>query len=575
MSGKDRSSKTAEMLRKKAVLMRLQKQTLEQIHTETGLSHPTIISAYKKFLEGGWKAVLSKDSGRPIGIKGLKNHTLDEAFHHLLSQSFFEADLDGRKEYWNTEKVKQWFDKSLKEPLSLKSVRRYLSEFGLVEEVKIEVSRELVSTRSSFSKRVPVFVAGLRDIVVENKRYYQLYLTDLRNSSQWVHFSYKPTAKEVIEFLDRLLGLVKQAVIVSRFLFIEKHGEFRDWLDSRNKQIEFFSYLDVVTPNNLNQIGCETLNVQKSDSFRKKELSGENMPLTHLQRLEAESIQIMREVVAETENPVMLYSIGKDSAVMLHIAMKAFYPSLPPFPLLHVDTTWKFQDMYAFRDKMVKDLGLELLTYTNPEGLEKGINPFTHGSAIHTDIMKTEALKQALDKHGFDAAFGGARRDEEKSRAKERIFSFRTGDHRWDPKSQRPEIWKQYNAKKHKGESIRVFPISNWTELDIWQYIHLEGIPIVPLYYSAERPVVERDGSLIMVDDERMPLNEGEVPMMKHVRFRTLGCYPLTGAVESRATTLPEIIQEMLLTKTSERQGRVIDHDSAASMEKKKQEGYF
>ena len=299
------------------------------------------------------------------------------------------------------------------------------------------------------------------------------------------------------------------------------------------------------------------------------------MTLTHLQRLEAESIHIMREVVAEADNPVMLYSIGKDSAVMLHLAMKAFYPAKPPFPLLHVDTQWKFKAMYAFRDKMTSELGVDLLVHVNPEGAEKGINPFTHGSAIHTDIMKTEGLKQALDKYGFDAAFGGARRDEEKSRAKERIFSFRTAQHRWDPKNQRPELWKLYNARKHKGESMRVFPLSNWTELDIWQYIYLESIPIVPLYYSAERPVVERDGTLIMVDDERMPLKPGEVPMMKKVRFRTLGCYPLTGAVESEADTLPAIIQEMLLTKTSERQGRVIDHDSAASMEKKKQEGYF
>jgi len=299
------------------------------------------------------------------------------------------------------------------------------------------------------------------------------------------------------------------------------------------------------------------------------------MSLTHLQRLEAESIHIMREVVAEAENPVMLYSIGKDSAVMLHLAMKAFHPARPPFPLLHVDTRWKFRDMYRFRDEMMSKLGLDLIVHINPEGVAKDINPFTHGSAIHTDIMKTEGLKQALDKYGFDAAFGGARRDEEKSRAKERIFSFRTAQHRWDPKSQRPELWKLYNARKHKGESMRVFPLSNWTELDIWQYIYLESVPIVPLYYSAVRPVVERDGTLIMVDDERMPLRPGEVPMMKKVRFRTLGCYPLTGAVESEADTLPAIIQEMLLTKTSERQGRVIDHDSAASMEKKKQEGYF
>ena len=299
------------------------------------------------------------------------------------------------------------------------------------------------------------------------------------------------------------------------------------------------------------------------------------MTLTHLQRLEAESIHIMREVVAEADNPVMLYSIGKDSAVMLHLAMKAFHPAVPPFPLLHVDTRWKFREMYKFRERMVAETGMDLLVHINPEGVEKNINPFTHGSAIHTDIMKTEGLKQALDQYGFDAAFGGARRDEEKARAKERVFSFRSAQHRWDPKNQRPELWKLYNARKHKGESIRVFPLSNWTELDIWQYIYLENVPIVPLYLSAERPVVERDGTLIMVDDERMLLHPGEVPMMKKVRFRTLGCYPLTGAVESEADTLPAIIQEMLLTKTSERQGRVIDHDSAASMEKKKQEGYF
>ena len=299
------------------------------------------------------------------------------------------------------------------------------------------------------------------------------------------------------------------------------------------------------------------------------------MQLTHLKRLEAESIHIMREVVAETKNPVMLYSVGKDSAVMLHLAMKAFAPSLPPFPLLHVDTRWKFKDMYTLRDQQVKKSGLELLVHINPDGIDQDINPFTHGSAIHTEVMKTEGLKQALNKYGFDAALGGARRDEEKSRAKERIFSFRTEQHRWDPKNQRPELWRLYNTRKHKNESIRVFPLSNWTELDIWQYIYLERIPVVPLYFAAMRPVVERNGALIMVDDDRMPLLQDEVPMMKKVRFRTLGCYPLTGAVESNAQNLAEIIQEMLLANTSERQGRVIDYDSSASMEMKKQDGYF
>jgi sulfate adenylyltransferase subunit 2 len=298
-------------------------------------------------------------------------------------------------------------------------------------------------------------------------------------------------------------------------------------------------------------------------------------PLTHLQRLEAESIFIMREVLAESEKPVMLYSIGKDSSVMLHLAMKAFYPSKPPFPLLHVDTTWKFKEMIQFRDSLTQELGLDLIVHINKDGVEQGIGPFTHGSQVHTDVMKTQALKQALDLHGFDAAFGGARRDEEKSRAKERVFSFRDGKHRWDPKNQRPELWHLYNGRVRKGESIRVFPLSNWTELDIWQYIYQENIPIVPLYFAKKRPIVERDGMLIMVDDDRMPLRPGEEPQQRLVRFRTLGCYPLTGAVESSAADLPSIIEEMLVTRTSERQGRAIDHDASASMEKKKQEGYF
>ena len=297
--------------------------------------------------------------------------------------------------------------------------------------------------------------------------------------------------------------------------------------------------------------------------------------LSHLQRLEADSIQIFREAVAESERPVLLYSVGKDSAVLLHLAMKAFYPAKIPFPLLHVDTMWKFQAMYEFRDKLVAELGVDLLVHQNPECVERDINPFDHGSALHTHLWKTEGLKQALDHHRFDLAFGGARRDEEKSRAKERVFSLRTAEHRWDPKQQRPELWHLYNARKRPGESVRVFPLSNWTELDVWQYIHREDIPIVELYFAAPRPVVSRDGTLIMVDDQRMRLNPGETPRRRSVRFRTLGCYPLTGAIESDATTLPAIIQEMLLTTSSERQGRVIDHDMGGSMESKKQEGYF
>ncbi len=298
-------------------------------------------------------------------------------------------------------------------------------------------------------------------------------------------------------------------------------------------------------------------------------------PLTHLERLESESIHIMREVMAESENPVMLYSIGKDSSVMLHLAMKAFYPSKPPFPLLHVDTTWKFKEMIRFRDDRIKELGLELIVHINQAGVEQGVGPFSHGSQVHTDIMKTEALKQALDAHKFDAAFGGARRDEEKSRAKERVFSFRNAQHRWDPKNQRPELWQLYNGRVRPGESMRVFPLSNWTELDIWQYIYQQDIPIVGLYFAKNRPVVERDGMLILVDDDRLPMAEGEIPETRMVRFRTLGCYPLTGAMESHATDLPAIIEEMLVARTSEREGRAIDHDGSASMEKKKQEGYF
>jgi len=298
--------------------------------------------------------------------------------------------------------------------------------------------------------------------------------------------------------------------------------------------------------------------------------------LTHLKMLEAESVHIIREVAAEFQNPVMLYSIGKDSAVMLRLALKAFHPAKPPFPLMHVDTTWKFREMIEHRERIIRDeMGLDVIVHVNEEGVKNGVGPFTHGSKVHTDIMKTQALLQALEKHKFDAAFGGARRDEEKSRAKERVYSFRDRNHRWDPKNQRPELWNLYNGRVHKGESIRVFPLSNWTELDVWQYVYLEKIPIVPLYFAADRPVVERDGTLILVDDDRMPLEPGETPTIRRVRFRTLGCYPLTGAIESNATTLPEIIQEMLLTKHSERQGRVIDFDQAGSMEEKKREGYF
>ncbi|WP_369755122.1 sulfate adenylyltransferase subunit CysD [Marinimicrobium sp. LS-A18] len=504
-----------------------------------------------------------------------------------------------------------------------RSAGRYMERWGLSvpEGPSREVLDKVLSERAVEPGRRKVLTGGVRSINGEYEgeplRGYQLYARDGRGQLLWSAFPTPPRADDIATFLGRLEQTVStEAVLVLQSVDLSRHEPLKPWLmGERPVQLLTTPHWPAQPakgtsntegpgenshPKDSDPISSSPVGWHKAEgrhpplshpeqstqqarqshsdadpSASRKPLKRNPMALTHLQRLEAESIQIMREVVAETENPVMLYSIGKDSAVMLHLAMKAFAPSVPPFPLLHVDTTWKFQEMYKFRARMAKETGMKLIVHVNEEGRAQGINPFTHGSAIHTDIMKTEALKQALTKYGFDAAFGGARRDEEKSRAKERIFSFRTANHRWDPKNQRPEIWKLYNARKHPKESIRVFPLSNWTELDIWQYIHLEQIPIVPLYYSAERPVVERDGTLIMVDDDRMPLNPGEVPMMKKVRFRTLGCYPLTGAVESEADTLPDIIQEMLLTRTSERQGRMIDHDSSASMEKKKQEGYF
>ena len=614
MSGKRLSPDQLDRLRIEAVSLRLNK------HSLSGLSVPTIVDAFKDFRRGGWSAVRTMERGRPKGSRAHPDAVSIAVLEQLRQQ--LPEQVDPASQLWTLKLLSCWLEAERGVKADPRTLSRYAGLLGLnppsITPSEVSSPSEWVDSlypglcQRAARKKVPVIVGGMCTIAPhpdliqgasgegqrEPQTYgQQLFVRDLRGRLRWITATAPIDSQAIIEFFERLSRTYPQGfVLLFKSVDLSSYTDINTWLELNAERVELLRIptqarsieilrapapLCATATNGLRtEAGTRTAAIQSS-AFDHSAQSHHSinprtpMPLTHLQRLEAESMQIMREVVAETENPVMLYSIGKDSAVMLHLAMKAFYPSKPPFSLLHVDTGWKFRDMYSFRDKIVEEDGIDLLVYTNPEGVAKGINPFTHGSALHTDIMKTEGLKQALNKYGFDAAFGGARRDEEKSRAKERIFSFRSAAHRWDPKDQRPELWKLYNSRKPPGESIRVFPISNWTELDIWQYIHLENIPIVPLYLSAERPVVERDGMLIMVDDERMPLKPGEVPMLKSVRFRTLGCYPLTGAVESTADTLPAVIQEMLLTKTSERQGRMIDHDSAASMEKKKQEGYF
>jgi sulfate adenylyltransferase subunit 2 len=545
--------------RRQAVQLRLEGQTLAQVARATGLSTPTIISAVKAFKHAGWGAVtVNPRRGRPV--RGTES--LTESLELELVQAMLAA-----QEPWSVSAVLDWVAQR-GGALSRSGILQWCRRTGLYDpEHALPSGQPGTSAFSLYTQ--PVGVSAQLAAALGTQPVSRVAV-DTRGQVRWRLFrSGAIAAGEHASFFDQLRRGVRGNLRLTMpgAHALRQSPEVASWLQQHAGRVSLED--STAAP------GPAPVPLSTYPPSGRRLAENAKMNLTHLQRLEAESIHIMREVVAEADNPVMLYSIGKDSAVMLHLAMKAFHPAKPPFPLLHVDTRWKFRDMYAFRDRMAKELGLELLVHINPDGVAKDINPFTHGSSIHTDIMKTEGLKQALDKYGFDAAFGGARRDEEKSRAKERIFSFRTAQHRWDPKAQRPELWHLYNARKHKGESMRVFPISNWTELDIWQYIYLQNIPIVPLYYSAERPVVERDGVLIMVDDDRMKLRPGETPMMKKVRFRTLGCYPLTGAVESTAGTLPEIIQEMLLTTTSERQGRVIDHDSVGSMEKKKQEGYF
>ena len=599
MNGKTLPLEILNERRRLAVKLRLSGMKVAEVAQHAELSAPTVIAAHHAYLSGGWDAVSLRPRGRRHGEGRLLSAGQEAALLNILGKERPE-DVGLVGSAWNGPLVGALIRQRHGLDLGTRTLQRYLERWGFRAERPPEATPGMAWIRLHTLRLASLGAA-------ESPVAFQFLVAQpARGSPSWLaQGTGNSLAQTLIAILETLRSIQPGRPLAVLMVGLDpaRSPQVAHWLAAREDVHLHPSSLPATGARlDLPPVPALATETERQEHSTERRAAGKASPssaptahriltppretekspvmkdsttLTHLQRLEAESIHIMREVVAEADKPVMLYSIGKDSAVMLHLAVKAFYPATPPFPLLHVDTTWKFRAMYEFRDHMAKKLGMDLLVHVNPEGLAKGINPFTHGSAIHTDIMKTEGLKQALDKYGFDAAFGGARRDEEKSRAKERIFSFRTAAHRWDPKSQRPELWKLYNARKHKGESIRVFPLSNWTELDIWQYIYLENIPIVPLYYSDVRPVVMRDGTLIMVDDDRMPLKPGEVPMMKKVRFRTLGCYPLTGAVESEADTLPAIIQEMLLTKTSERQGRVIDHDSAASMEKKKQEGYF
>jgi sulfate adenylyltransferase subunit 2 len=595
--------------RRRAVQLRVDGHSLTRVREETGLSVPTIIGAFKAFTEGGWHAVDVGARGRPQGAGRALTPAQESALALLALYGPPEA-AGLPAALWSADAVGDCAQRRFGVELHPRAVARCLARWGLTL-VALRDAAERTSATAGWLAAQPSaarangaprtwWCAGLPAPAAASAGTSRglLVAVDARGQIAWLPVASLGLQDAYVDFLARLQAHTSSPVVAwLHGLDLRRAAQLNDWIATQPRlqvvacpiaPVRRAAPADEIVRLVPPPLAADTLPAAlppvpppapaaagRPFITPQASTTDDPMTLTHLQRLEAESIHIMREVVAETDNPVMLYSIGKDSAVMLHLARKAFFPSPPPFPLLHVDTTWKFRAMYELRERMARESGMELLVYQNPEAAELGINPFTHGSSIHTDMWKTQGLKQALDKYDFDAAFGGARRDEEKSRAKERIFSFRSAQHRWDPKNQRPELWRLYNGRKHKGESIRVFPISNWTELDIWQYIHLENIPIVPLYFAAERPVVNRDGTLIMVDDDRMPLKAGEVPMMKSVRFRTLGCYPLSGAVESTAATLTDVIQEMLLTRTSERQGRMIDHDSAASMEKKKQEGYF
>jgi len=580
--------------RVRAVEMRIAGEKLAAISEAVNLSQPTIINAYKAFLDGGWDRINQRARGRSVGSGSLGEAEAD-LLQQMLGLTPEQAGDDAT--LWTATLLQHWLHSSHKIKVTRKTALRYVNKWGISSALermppidKHKTTNELASFRVATSRiQDQVLLAG----------------EDSRGQIFWFSKEKKLTETLMLDFLSRLHRHAgKSFHLTIAGIDLHRQASLLDWLEQHGCSFEQHSLSSVQTDRAMRVTVDDTseqaepsapaLKQKPNTSNSNKEKNPtlvetqkmqavEQLPIpkpasnhmTHLDSLEAESIHIIREVVAESDNPVMLFSFGKDSAVMHHLAKKAFFPGTLPFPLLHIDTTWKFRAMYEFKEQFAANNDIELITHVNETGLEQAVNPITHGSELHTSIMKTTALRQALDKYGFDAALGGARRDEERSRSKERIFSFRNDKHNWDPKNQRPELWKQFNTRKKKGESMRVFPLSNWTELDIWLYIHRESIPIVPLYSADERPVVERDGMLVMVDDNRLPLEPGEVPTLCQIRFRTLGCYPLTGAIESTAVTIPEIIEEQLNSQQSERSGRMIDHESTAAMEKKKMEGYF
>ena len=560
--------------RRRAVELRLAGRPLAEVRAETGLSAPTIIEACRVFAEGGWEVLDQRRRGRPVGARRVLS-AADEArlivrFSTMDPSETRPSDDAG---LWTADGVAREAQEIFGVTLGGRALSRVLNRAGLGiptlaeraadDAAMTEWRNVIVVPLIKETRRLPGEILWCGECRVgESARV--LVAQTLRGQLAWLPLAEPFRLERWLTFLDRVMTIWPEARAVLLHGIDVARPELREWAAK-------YSRLRLVGAPR----GPGPIAIARPAGRRAVQQPQARFGPTHLQRLEAESIHIMREVVAETERPVLLYTGGKDSAVMLHIARKAFFPSPLPFPLLHIDSTWEFREMYAMREAVAREYGLRLIVHRNPEAVRLGINPFTHGSQVHADQWNTEGLRQALDEHGFGAAFGGARRDEEKSRAKERVFSFRNAHHRWDPRNQRPELWNLYNARKAKGESIRVFPLSNWTEIDVWQYILLEKVPIVPLYLAKERPVVERHGMLIMVDDERLPLQPGEVPVMRKVRFRTLGCYPLSGAIESAAETLPDIIAEMQRSTFSERQGRLIDHDGPASMERKKREGYF